>query len=454
MPTTAIGVCVPLGGKRELLAREGENGAPPFKESIALPPKENGGEYQAADGLCPAGRFPVSEQPPFSNNTVSDFISLYRAYRKTMLGKGEKAAAIRYNADYISNLFELSDDLRCRTYKMGRYNAFKVWEPKERDILSISFRDKVVLHSLCDNILEPLFCKGFIYDNYANQKGKGLHFGIRRLNYFLRSYYLARKAEREEHCRKNGLKMPRIKDYDYNQGWVIKGDVKKFFYSIDHNLLMRMIIKKLASLENRADAAFSFWLCEKVINSTESPGIPIGNQTSQLFALLYLDGFDHYVKQAIGVKYYGRYMDDFFAIVETKEKAREILAKMHTYIKGLNIQLNEKTNIFPLSHGIDFLGFHTYLTNTGKIIRKIRRTSKVNIRRKIKKLSALYKAGKIKLEDAEHSYKSWLAHISHGNTVRLKEKMDRAFYSVFPELKINNKHKEKSNESTHRKPAA
>jgi hypothetical protein len=447
----ATGVCGPLDGKRELLAREGEHRAPSIKESTALPPHKNGGEYQAADGGYSKGYSPVSEQPPFSNNTVADFISLYRAYRKTMLGKKDKAAAIRYHNDYIGNLFELSEQLKNRTYKMGRYNHFKVYEPKERDVLSISFRDKVVLHSLCDNLLEPLFCKGFITDNYANQKGKGMHYGIYRLEKFMRSYFLKRKGRREAECRAKHIPMPRVKEYDYHQGWIIKGDIRKYFYSIDHGVLLEIIARKLAKMKNKKNAAMAFWLCTKIINTTKNPGIPIGNQTSQLFALILLDGFDHFAEQIPAVKFYGRYMDDFFAIAETREEARAVLSKMTDYIFGKKLQVNEKTAIFPLSHGIDFLGFHHYLTQNGKVIRKVRRNSKIRMKRKIKKFAYLLSRGHITLEDIEHSYQSWVSHIKHGNTFRLKTTMDTLFYSRFPELKkpLN---KEQKHVSTSRKP--
>jgi hypothetical protein len=368
-----------------------------------------------------------------------------------MRGKRDKSAALRFSSDLFGNIFRLSERLVYRVYRMGSYNEFKVYEPKERDVLSISFDDKVVLHSLCDNILAPLFCKGFILDNYANQKGKGLHTGIKRLEFFMRSYYLQNKGRKEAECRAQNLRMPRIKDYNYHEGWIVKGDVRKFFYSIDHGILLTMIIKKLATLENKKDAAFAFWLCDQIIHSTPNPGIPIGNQTSQLFALLYLDGFDHFVKQDLGVKFYGRYMDDFFLIVRTKEEASVCLKRIRAYLAGIKLELNEKTNIFPLSHGIDFLGFHTYLTQTGNIVRKIRRKSKLNMKRKIYKFRWLVDTGKITLNDVKISYKSWTGHLCHADTFRLRESMNKIFYSVFPELKINPKDKETKHVATFRK---
>jgi len=437
MGTTGSG---PLDGRRGLLTGNGENRAPLYKEADTLPPEIlQGGEHRAIDDIPPNGDISVSEQSPFSHNIVSEFSSLYRAYRKTMLGKAEKPAAIRYNKNYIGNLFELSDKLKDRTFRMGPYNLFKVREPKPRDVASISTEGKVALHSLCDNFLEPLLCKGFIVDNYANQKRKGLHFGLKRLEQFMRSYFFSLKARKENQCRDLNIKMPLTKDFNYNEGWIIKGDITKYFYSINHGILLSMLYKKLVTHENKKDAAMAFWLSTHIIQSTPGNGIPIGNQTSQLFALLYLDGFDHYIKQDLKIRYYGRYMDDFYIIVETKEKAREVLKNITEYLKTLKLTLNKKTNIFPLSHGIDFLGFHTYITSTGKIIKKVRRKSKINMKRRLKLFAKLLEKGKITLEKIEECYKCWRAHVKHGNTYLLRQTLDSIFIKLFPlrKQKIN-----------------
>jgi hypothetical protein len=192
-------------------------------------------------------------------------------------------------------------------------------------------------------------------------------------------------------------------------------------------------------MEDKKTASFAFWLCDKIISSTPNPGIPIGNQTSQLFALLFLDGFDHFMKDDQGVRFYGRYMDDFYAICQTKNDAFVLLDKMKGYIGKLDLELNQKTQIFPLSHGIDFLGFHTYLTKTGKVIRIIRRKSKTNMKRKINTFKKLVSNGKMDHEDVLHSYQSWKAHAVHGNTRRLIGAIDRYFYSKFPELREGRK---------------
>jgi hypothetical protein len=424
----------PLDGKRDLLARKGENRAPSYKEAFALP--DSSGKHPAPDAVFGLRETAVSEQGPFSKIYASSFIGLYKAWRKTMLGKSRSLTALIYASNFTEKLFDLSESLSDRSYAIKGYRIFTVYEPKKREILAIDFESKIVLHSLCDNILEPLFCRSFITDSYANQRGKGMHYGLDRLKKNMRSFFLENKAREEDRLRSAGImKMPMMKDWDYNDGWVIKGDIRKYFYSIDHGILREFVAKKLSKMEDKKSAAFAFWLCDKIISSTPNPGIPIGNQTSQLFALLVLDGFDHYAKDYRGIKYYGRYMDDFYLICKTKEDAVKLLKEINIHMTGLYLELNEKTQIFPLSHGIDFLGFHTYLTKTGKVVRIIRRKSKENMKRKINKFRKLVSAGKMNYEDVLHSYQSWKAHAKHGNTHRLVGVLDKYFYSKFPELR-------------------
>jgi hypothetical protein len=440
MRTTATLGFGPLDGKRDLLTRKGEDRTPSFKEVSALP--DSSGKYQAPDAVSGLREAAVSEQGPFFEIYATSFTGLYIAWRKTMLGKARSLVALIYSSNAIEKLFDLSRILTDRSYKIKGYRKFTVYEPKKREILAIDFESKIVLHSLCDNILEPLFCRGFITDSYANQKGKGMHYGLDRLKKHMRSYFLKKKAAEEKRLRSAGiLKMPMMKDWDYNDGWVIKGDVRKYFYSIDHGILRKLVAKKLSKMDDRRSAAFAFWLCDKIISSTENPGIPIGNQTSQLFALLVLDGFDHYMKDYNGLKYYGRYMDDFYVILNTKEEAVELLKRIELHMTGLKLELNEKTQLFPLIHGIDFLGFHTYLTKTGNVVRIIRRKSKINMKRKINKFRKLVDMERMKYDDAIHSYQSWRAHAIHGSSYRLINAFDNYLYSKFPELREGGKTK-------------
>ena len=305
-------------------------------------------------------------------------------------------ANLKYGTDY-----DLGDRVTCIN-TMSPYNTFEVYEPKRRVVMSNSYKDKVVQHSLCDNVLEPILTRSFIRDNYASQVGKGTHYGLDRLQEFMRRFY-----------RKNGI-----------DGWILKGDISKYFYSIRHDVLKTLIREKITDPD-------VLWLVDLIIDSTEgNVGIPIGNQTSQLFALLYLDGLDHFVKEKLGIKYYGRYMDDFFLIHHDKAYLQECRKQIEAFVQARGLSLNAKTNIFPLKHGVDFLGFHTYLTESGAVIRKVRRRSKNNMKRKLKKLAALHAAGRIDAKTVEQSYQSWRGHAEKGNSYHLIRRTDQYYNSL------------------------
>lgn len=338
---------------------------------------------------------------------VYSFEALYRAYKKARKGKRWKEAAAKFEVNLLEAINLLSTMLKTKTYKLSPYNVFKVYEPKERIVMSNSYKDKVVQHSLCDNVLEPVLTKGFIYDNYASQKNKGTHFGLDRLREFMRSFY-----------RQNGV-----------DGWVLKGDVTKYFYSIQHDILKQQIRRKITD-------ANTLWLVDMIIDSTEgNVGLPIGNQSSQLFALLYLDNLDHFIKEKLGIKYYGRYMDDFYLIHKDKAYLQECRKQIEAKAAELGLTLNNKTQLLPLKNGIDFLGFHTYLTESGKVIRKVRHRSKNNVRRKLKKFKGLVDGGKMTQAQVVCSYQSWKGHASKGNSYHLIRNMDDYYNKLFKEDK-------------------
>lgn len=146
--------------------------------------------------------------------------------------------------------------------------------------------------------------------------------------------------------------------------------------------------------------------------------------------LLYLDGLDHFVKEKLGIKYYGRYMDDFFLIHHDKAYLQECRKQIEAFVQARGLSLNAKTNIFPLKHGVDFLGFHTYLTESGAVIRKVRRRSKNNMKWKLKKLAALHAAGRIDAKTVEQSYQSWRGHAEKGNSYHLIRRTDQYYNSL------------------------
>ena len=335
---------------------------------------------------------------------VCEFGNLLAAFKKSRRGKRSKDSVAKFETNLLEALHVLNAMLKSKTYKLSPYLEFEVYEPKKRTVMSAAFKDKIVQHSLCDNVLEKRFLPTFIYDNYANQRGKGTHFGLDRTEEFMRSFY-----------RKKGC-----------DGWVLKCDIGKYFYSIQHDVLKEIVRKYVTDFD-------TLWLIDLIIDSTENPGIPIGNQTSQWFAVLFLSGLDHYVKEKLGIKYYGRYMDDFYLIHESREYLQYCRGEIEKYVDGLGLYLNKKTNIFPLRNGIDFLGFHLYLTETGKVIRKIRRKSKNNIRRKLTKMKSLLEKKATTRKDISVSYQSWKAHAAKGNTYHLLRDMDEHYNKLFME---------------------
>ncbi|MEY8230229.1 reverse transcriptase domain-containing protein [Oscillospiraceae bacterium 50-16] len=324
------------------------------------------------------------------------FDVLYAAYLEARSGKRKKVSTAQYEANALACTEKLSRILASKTYIPGKFETFYVYEPKKRLVQAPAFVDKVVLHAVTDNILYEAVTKSFIRDNYASQKGKGTHDGLMRLKQFMVDYY---------------------RQYGTAEGWVLKCDVHHFFASIDHDKLK---VKLKALLDRRGvDPQIYELLC---IYIDTTAGLPLGYQTSQLLALLFLDEFDHIVKEKYGVKKYGRYMDDFLAIHPSKEFLKNLLADFRVFMGSYGLELNEKTGIFPLRNGIDFLGFHSYLTETGGVVQKLRKDGIDRIKKNIKIWRVEYPAGNITKEKILEKFGSWDAHAAHGDTYALRRK--------------------------------
>ena len=325
---------------------------------------------------------------------VVDFNNMYKAYRRSKRGKGFRKSSAKFNVMALDGINKLINQLKERTYRISEYNEFKVYEPKERVIQTTSFKDKVIQHCLCDNVLLPKLQEIFILDNCAGQKGKGTLFGLNRLSEQMKEFY---------------------KEHGFN-GYILKCDIKKFFYNISHEPLKDMVEYHFTDKD-------ICWLVNLFIDSTDGKGIPLGNQINQGLALLYLDGVDKLIKTELGIRYYGRYMDDFYLIHQSKEHLKHCLEVLTEYLKTLDLELNGKTQIFPFKNGVSFLGFHTYITNKGKVIRKLKNSNKRNAQRKYLKMVRLLEVGKIAKSKFNDSFNSWINHVSHGNCYKLIQKM-------------------------------
>lgn len=266
--------------------------------------------------------------------------------------------------------------------------------------MSGAFRDKVLQHCLCDYVLFPKMQKHFIKDNYAGQIGKGTLFGLNRLSENLSEF---------------------IKTHD--SGFVLKCDITKFFYSIDHDV-MKNVIRAYFDDEG------ILWVCDLFIDSTDGVGLPLGNQCSQVFALMYLNELDHYIIEELGCQLYGRYTDDFYLISDSKEYLQGCLNKIAVFLKKYKLTLNGKTQIFSLKQGVKFLGFHTYVAADKTIIRKLTGTNKQQIKHRLRKYAKLVADGKMSKKEFFERYDSWKNHASKGNCYKLTSSMDKFVNSI------------------------
>lgn len=339
--------------------------------------------------------------------TLVNFENLYNSCQVSLKGKGKKKSAAKFNVMALENIFVIKKQLMNRTYRISPYSEFIVTEPKKRIIKSGSFRDKVLQHCLCDYVLLPKMKDIFIKDNYAGQIGKGTLYGLNRLSEHLENFY-------NEH----GI-----------NGYILKCDITKFFYSINHDAMKKCIRKYFQ------DEGIQ-WICDLFIDSVAGDGLPLGNQCSQVFALIYLTGLDYFITEELGCKYYGRYMDDFYLLSDDKEYLQHCLNEIKRYLSDFFLTLNDKTEIVPMSKGIRFLGFHTYITNNGKVIRKLNGDNKRQIKKRLRKYATLVKDGRMTREKFNETYFSWRNHASHGNCFKLICEMDLFVDELFGEKKM------------------
>ena len=332
---------------------------------------------------------------------IFDFGNLYRAYKMAARCKRTKKEVIDFELNLAENLWSLNDELANKIYGVGRYQRFMIHDPKEREIQALSFRDRVVQHSLCDNVLAPYFEKRLIYDCAACRKNKGTHFAMRRLTGFMSDFYKNHKTD----------------------GYFLKCDVRKFFNSVDHEVLKSLLLK----YPDKDILRLLYQIIDSY-NADTGKGLPMGNQSSQWFALYYLDKIDRAVKEKFQIKYYTRYMDDMILLHESKEHLKKCLNKITDIAENrLKISFNEKTQIFPVSEGVDYLGWRFYLTDSGKVIRRLRTSNKRRFKRRLKAFQKKYSSGEMQLEDIKRSLASYRGHLSHGHTYKLVSKVYKNF---------------------------
>lgn len=335
---------------------------------------------------------------------VTDYDNLYRAYRKAKSGKKFNSSTAKFSSMALDGINILKEQLENETYTVAPYNRFEIFEPKKRVIESCSFKDKVVQHVLCDNILHPKLRNVFIKYNSAGQIGKGTLFALDGLKGHMESFY--------KRC---GL-----------DGWILKCDIRHFFYEIDHEILKDIVDYFFWD-------PYMVWLNHVLIDSSENPGLPLGNQAGQVYALLMVHPVDCMITGELGIVEYGRYMDDFYLFHQNKEYLKWCLDCIRELLESLGLELNGKTQIIPFRKGIRFLGFHHYMTADGKYIRKITGENKRKIKKRFNKWVKEVKNGNMEKTKMEEKFSSWKNHALHGNCIKLVHSMDLYVEKLFKE---------------------
>jgi retron-type reverse transcriptase len=333
---------------------------------------------------------------------IIDFTNLLLAAKKAQKGKRYRVNILDFNYHLETELHQIQQELIHKTYQPSDYRTFYIKEPKTRMISAASYRDRVVHHALC-NVIVPIFERTFIYDSYANRVGFGTHKALRRFTSFARS-----------------------SDY------VLQCDIQKYFPSIDHQILKNLIRRKIKCQD-------TLWLIDLIINNSNeqfpalehfpgddlfSPlerkrGLPIGNLTSQFFANVYLNSFDHFVKEELKITKYIRYVDDFAFFSNDRQFLQDCRYAIEEYLAILRLKIHPiKSQLFATKQGANWLGF--------RILRDRIRVRTENLRRgrrRLRRLQTEYDRGSIDKQKVSASLTSWSAHLNHGDTWQLQQKI-------------------------------
>lgn len=348
---------------------------------------------------------------------LCDLNYAYESFRKSMKGSSWKSEPQKFESRGLVNLTKLCDSLEDRTYKTAPTIEFTINERgKTRYIHGNKIQDRVVRHTLCDDVLDPILSNYIITNNAASQKGKGIKFIRETFERHLHNFYLK---------------------YRHNQGYILFVDFSKFYDNIQHNKIKDMI---LPLLDDK-----SAWLFSEIIDSFDidisqfpkvnsqdkfdsitfhqlepdkSLGlsqrllgkcVDIGDQTSQTIGVVFPTRIDTYATCVRGHKWYGRYMDDIYIICENKEYLMETLEGVKKLADELGLFINgKKTRICRLSETFTFLQVKYFLTDAGKVVKRINPKSLTRERRRLKAYKRLLDKGVLNYEQIEQAYKSWV----------------------------------------------
>ncbi|MDO8618404.1 MAG: reverse transcriptase domain-containing protein [Candidatus Daviesbacteria bacterium] len=316
---------------------------------------------------------------------------LLQAWEEFKVGKRNRKDVQIFERNLENNLFFLNQALIKKTYRHSSYTAFNIYDPKFRHIHKATVRDRVIHHAVI-SLIEPIFDKTFIYDSYSCRKVRGIHRATVRLAVFIRKV---------------------SKNYT-GSCFVLKLDVKKFFASVNQEILLNLIAKRVEDPD-------LLWLIKNILGSfSQGTGIPIGNLTSQIFANVYLNELDQFVKHTLQEKYYIRYCDDFAICSKDREHLENLILKIKAFLKEkLKLILHERKIIIrKYTQGIDFLG---YIILPYVILPRTK--TKKRLFRKIQGKISDLKNGYISEKSFNQSLQSYLGYLSHANSYKLTQKL-------------------------------
>lgn len=317
---------------------------------------------------------------------VFSYRNLYDAYRKSRRGVAWKASVQRYIIDAPCKVWQTYDLMRGQAFEPKGFYEFDLIERgKKRHIRSVGIGERVVQRCLCDHCLVPALSRTFVYDNAASLEGKGYAFSMERMKHHLQWHY-----------RRHGT-----------EGYILLFDLKGFFDSIPHDKAMECIVKEIT------DPSL-LCLCKKLIDIYPGDhGLGLGSQISQIVSLVVLSPLDHFLKDHLGIKCYGRYMDDGYVIHADKNYLRQVMAGIGRVCKSIGVSINEgKTQIVKLSRGFTWLKVRHWLLSSGRVLRKPGKKSATKARARLRSLYAKVEAGQLTANDVWLSFESWRSYVS------------------------------------------
>jgi len=321
--------------------------------------------------------------------------NLLFAWEEFLLGKKKRVDVAIFQDHLMNNIFSLYRELKTKKYQHGGYQAFKISDPKPRDIHKATVSDRLLHHLLYQETYQ-YFDQQFIYDSYSCRLGKGTHRAVRRLSEF---------ADKVSQNKRRTV-------------WIFKCDIRKFFDSVDHDILISILRDKI-----RDEKLME--IIEKIIRSYSTKpgkGIPLGNLTSQIFSNIYLDRLDQFMKRNLRIKHYLRYTDDFIILDVKKERLEKLVPVLNDFLEqDLKLQLHpNKLIIRKIHRGIDFLGYIVYPTHL-----ILRTKTKRRMLRKIAAKKRELDVGIISAETFDNTLQSYLGMLTHCRGEGIRNEVNR-----------------------------